>query len=147
MLNIGLFELLFFIAFALIFLGPEKLLQLLKSVYTFYRTLKHMLNSVQRDLERELKLNELQHSVAHELSKLRDLEQYLSQKINADLKLNPPIYALAPYLTRAKIQSFQPHLNVQIHRKFKPYSYDLYNYLIPMAQPTFFSSNELERVL
>lgn len=137
MLNIGLFELLFFIAFALIFLGPEKLLQLLKSVYTFYRKLKQLLDRVQTDLERELKLNELQHSVTQELSKLRELEQYLSQKINVDLKLNPPTYVLSPYLTRAKFHAFQPDCNLQTHHRFKPYSYDLYNHLISAAQPKF----------
>lgn len=105
MFNVGLFELVFFISFALIFLGPEKLLELLKGSYQFYQKLRHLLQNFQTDVERELKLNALQETLATEIDKVRHLEQMLSQKIQDDLEDNTPIYMSLPYSDLGKIQA------------------------------------------
>ncbi|MGE8538604.1 MAG: hypothetical protein ACN6NI_04915 [Acinetobacter sp.] len=108
MLNIGLFELLFFISFALIFLGPEKLLELLKSAYQLYHKVKCLLQNFQTDVERELKLNELQQTLEAEINKVKDLEQILSQKIYAELHSDEPVYIGLPYSSLGKIEAIVP---------------------------------------
>lgn len=105
MLNVGFFELIFFISFALIFLGPEKLLELLKSAYGLYQKIKHLLQNFQTDIERELKLNELQQTLESEISKVRDLEKVLSQKIYAEIHSDEPIYIGLPYSSLGKIEA------------------------------------------
>lgn len=127
MFNVGLFELVFFLSFALIFLGPEKLLEFVKSAYQTYRKLKLMFHNIQSDLERELKLNELQQTLESEINKVRDLEKLLSQKIYADLESNHIVYSLMPYSCLDKIQSvtlFDLSIQKQI---LIPFSYDTYN--------------------
>jgi Tat protein translocase TatB subunit len=109
MLNVGLFELIFFVSFALIFLGPEKLVNLLKSSYQFYQKLRQLLHNVQTDLERELKLNELQNTLESEIDKVRDLERILSQKIQQDLCDTNPIYVSLPYHDLGGIRSLEPN--------------------------------------
>ncbi len=105
MFNIGLFEFVFFIVFALIFLGPEKLLELLKSTYQWYQKIKSLLQNFQNDVERELKLNELQQTLESEINKVKDLEKLLSQKIYTELDSNLPIYISLPYNSLEKIES------------------------------------------
>ena len=108
MFNIGLFELMFFISFALIFLGPEKLLELLKTVYQFYHKLKYMLQHFQHDVERELKLDALQQSLEVEINKVRDLEKILSDRIYADLQTEQMVYVSVPYSSLGNIEALTP---------------------------------------
>ena len=108
MLNVGLFELVFFISFALIFLGPEKLVELLKTAYGLYQKVKHLLQNFQTDIERELKLNEQQQTLESEINKVRDLEKVLSQKIYAELHSDEPIYIGLPYSSLGKIEAVSP---------------------------------------
>lgn len=108
MLNVGLFELVFFISFALIFLGPEKLVELLKTAYGLYQKVKQLLQNFQTDIERELKLNELQEKLESEINKVRDLEKTLSQKIYAELHSDEPIYIGLPYSSLGKIEAVSP---------------------------------------
>lgn len=127
MFNVGLFELIFFLSFALIFLGPEKLLELVKSAYQIYRKLKLMFHNIQSDLERELKLNELQQTLESEINKVKDLEKLLSQKIYADLESNHIVYSLMPYSSLDKIQSITS-FDLSIQKQILiPFSYDTYN--------------------
>lgn len=108
MLNVGLFELVFFISFALIFLGPEKLVELLKTAYGLYQKVKQLLQNFQTDIERELKLNELQEKLESEINKVKDLEKTLSQKIYAELHSDEPIYIGLPYSSLGKIEAVSP---------------------------------------
>ncbi len=108
MFNIGLFELMFFISFALIFLGPEKLLELLKTVYQFYHKLKYMLQHFQHDVERELKLDALQQSLEVEINKVRDLEKILTDRIYADLQTEQMVYVSVPYSSLGNIEALTP---------------------------------------
>lgn len=127
MLNVGLFELVFFLGFALIFLGPEKLIELLKSAYQFYQKLKAMFQNLQSDLERELKLNELQQTLETEIAKVQDLERLLSQKIAIDLQQPQIIYQLMPYYSLDPIQQLTPVEQAQRCFSAGPLSYDMYN--------------------
>lgn len=105
MFNIGLFELVFFVSFALIFLGPDKLLTLLKTTYQCYQKLKFFLQNFQNDIERELKLTELQQNLESEINKVRELEKVLSQKIHMDIHPIFPVYISFPYNSLEKIES------------------------------------------
>lgn len=126
MLNVGLFELIFFISFALIFLGPEKLLELLKSAYQLYQKIKQVLQSFQTDIERELKLNQLQQTLESEINKVKDLEKMLSQKIYADLHSEDPIYVSFPYANLGQIENMLP-FNQSICFPIYPFSYSALN--------------------
>lgn len=126
MLNVGLFELIFFISFALIFLGPEKLLELLKTVYRLYQKIKQMLQNFQTDMERELKLNELQQTLESEINKVRDLEKILSQKIYAELHSDEHIYISLPYSSLGKIEAIVPMKRAE-HLNLYPLSYTTFN--------------------
>lgn len=126
MLNIGLFELIFFIAFALIFLGPEKLLELLKTVYRLYQKIKHLMQNFQTDLERELKLNELQQTLESEINKVRDLEKMLSRKIHTDLDTDQPVYLGLPYSYLGNFVAITP-LQYRKQMRILPFSYMYFN--------------------
>lgn len=126
MLNVGLFEFIFFISFALIFLGPEKLLELLKTAYGLYQKIKHLLQNFQTDIERELKLNELQQTLESEINRVRDLEKALSQKIYAELHSDEPIYIGLPYSSLGKIEAIVP-LKHAGHLDLYPLSYTTLN--------------------
>ena len=127
MLNVGLFELIFVLSFALIFLGPQKLVELIKYVYQFIQKFKLLMHNVQHDLERELKLNELQNTLENEIVKVRDLERLLSEKIYADLSDTTIIYRLMPYTHQLSIHGLSAcHLSVQKMIQI-PLSYDAIN--------------------
>ncbi|WOE43167.1 Sec-independent protein translocase subunit TatA/TatB [Acinetobacter chinensis] len=126
MFNVGLFEFIFFVSFALIFLGPEKLLELLKTVYQFYQKIRAMLQSFQSDMERELKLNELQLTLESEINKVKDLEKILSQKIYADLSSDTPVHISLPYSSLGKIEKIIPLKQVD-HPAAYPLSYAALN--------------------
>lgn len=134
MLNIGLFELLFFISFALIFLGPEKLVELLKSSYQFYQKLRQLIQNVHTDLERELKLNELQNTLESEINKVRDLERILSQQIQRDLADSRPVYVSLPYSDLGWIQSIEIHAS-QHTLSCVPMSYSRLNQKLALHMP------------
>ena len=134
MLNVGLFEIIFLISFALIFLGPEKLLELLKSTYQLYQKVKNLLQNFQTDIERELKLNELQQTLESEINKVRDLEKMLSQKIYAELHSDQPIYIGLPYSSLGKIEAIVP-MEQAAHIDLYPLSYTTLNQHITPLPP------------
>lgn len=126
MLNVGLFEFVFFLSFALIFLGPEKLVELLKSVFQFYHKLKRVLQRFQSDVERELKLNELQQTLESEIDKVRDLERILSQKIYTELQNDSPVHVSLPYSSLGSIRGITISSSILVYFRC-PYSYSAFN--------------------
>lgn len=123
MFNIDLFEIIFFISFALIFLGPEKLLELLKIIYQWYQKIKFFIQNFQNDIERELRLTELQKNLESEIDKIRDLEKLLSQKIHTDIDY---IYISLPYSSLEKIRLIE-HDNRLTNMRIYPKSYSMIN--------------------
>ncbi|MHA3084179.1 Sec-independent protein translocase subunit TatA/TatB [Acinetobacter sp. ANC 5383] len=136
MLNIGLFEFIFFISFALIFLGPEKLLELLKSMYQLYQKIKCLVQNFQTDIERELKLNQLQQTLEFEINKVKDLEKILSHKIHAEIDSDLPIYIGFPYSNIGKIEAIIPIERIN-HIYLYPFSYSILNKNIINSIPSF----------
>ncbi|MDM1248778.1 hypothetical protein HX005_15420 [Acinetobacter sp. R933-2] len=127
MFNIGLFELLFFLGFALIFLGPEKLIKLFKASYQFYHQFKSLFRHLQTDLERELKLDQLQRTLETEISKIHALELRLHEKINAQSHDSLP-YQLLPYFYHQEILALKPLSNTMTYHHFLPHSYSFLNF-------------------
>lgn len=136
MFNVGLFELIFVLSFALIFLGPQKLVELIKYVYQFIQKFKLLIHNVQSDLERELKLNELQSTLENEIAKVRDLERVLSEKIYADLSDQSIIYSLMPYSNHIQIRLITVCDLSAPKIVHTPFSYDLINQRLNLLSQT-----------
>ncbi|MFC3903672.1 twin arginine-targeting protein translocase TatB [Acinetobacter marinus] len=74
MFNLGISELLLFAVVALIVLGPDKLPEAARFAGRWYGKLKRMVNSVQNDIDRELRMSELKAQMQQELQRIKDLE-------------------------------------------------------------------------
>ena len=83
MLNIGIMELLLFGIIALLILGPEKLPEAVRFGSRWYHKIKRMVNSVQHDLERELRISELRIQMQKEMQKIYELELKMQNQLNA----------------------------------------------------------------
>lgn len=83
MLNIGMAELLMFSIIALLVLGPEKLPEGIRFAGKWYAKIKRMVNNVQNDLDRELRLSELREQMNNEMNKIQELEQKMKVQMNA----------------------------------------------------------------
>jgi sec-independent protein translocase protein TatB len=83
MLNIGMTELLIFGIIALLVLGPEKLPEALRSAGKCYRKIKHLINTVQTDLDRELRLSELREQMQTEIQRIQALEAKMQAQLAA----------------------------------------------------------------
>ncbi|MFU8926303.1 Sec-independent protein translocase protein TatB [Acinetobacter puyangensis] len=94
MFNIGMGELLLFLVIALIVLGPEQLLQAIRYGIKFYNELKKLIQQVQNDVEKELKLSELQELMTSKLNEVQIKEQELQlqlERLNQEIiELNKP---------------------------------------------------------
>ena len=82
MLDVGLTELLCFAVIALLVLGPEKLPQAVRTVGLWYGKFKRLVNNVQQDIERELRLSEFREQMQQEMLKIQELEQKMQQQIH-----------------------------------------------------------------
>ena len=63
MLNVGMTELLCFAIVALLVLGPEKLPEAARFAAKWYGKAKRFMNSVQTEVDRELKLSEFRQEI------------------------------------------------------------------------------------
>mgnify|MGYP006194950717 FL=1 len=75
MLDVGMSELLVFGIIALLVLGPDKLPQAARFVGKWYGKVKRLVNNVQNDLDRELRLSELREQMQKEMQRINELEQ------------------------------------------------------------------------
>ena len=74
MFNLGISELFLFAVVALIVLGPDKLPEAARFAGRWYGKLKRTVNSVQNDIDRELRMSELKAQMQQELQRIKDLE-------------------------------------------------------------------------
>lgn len=81
MLNVGMSELLCFMVIAVLVLGPDKLPQAARFAGKTYSKFKRMMSSVQNEIDRELRLSELQNQMQQELQRIQQLEQRLNQQV------------------------------------------------------------------
>lgn len=81
MLNVGITELLCFMVIAVLVLGPDKLPQAARFAGKTYSKIKRMMSSVQTEIDRELRLSELQNQMQQELQRIQQLEQRLNQQV------------------------------------------------------------------
>ena len=74
MFNLGISELFLFAVVALIVLGPDKLPEAARLAGRWYGKLKRTVNSVQNDIDRELRMSELKAQMQQEMQRIKDLE-------------------------------------------------------------------------
>ncbi|GAA5007921.1 Sec-independent protein translocase protein TatB [Acinetobacter puyangensis] len=83
MFNVGLGELLVFIIITVIILGPTRLPEGIRMFLNSYRKLKLMMMNVQNDIDKELKLFELQSQLQEEMQKIKELEDKLHDRFQS----------------------------------------------------------------
>lgn len=81
MLDVGMSELLVFGIIALLVLGPDKLPQAARFVGKWYGKVKRLVNNVQNDLDRELRLSELREQMQKEMQRISELEQKMQAQM------------------------------------------------------------------
>ena len=74
MFNLGISELFLFAVVALIVLGPDKLPEAARFAGRWYGKLKRTVNSVQNDIDRELRMSELKAQMQQEMQRIKNLE-------------------------------------------------------------------------
>ena len=74
MFNLGISELFLFAVVALIVLGPDKLPEAARFAGRWFGKLKRMVNSVQNDIDRELRMSELKAQMQQEMQRIKELE-------------------------------------------------------------------------
>ena len=82
MLNVGMTELLCFAIVALLVLGPEKLPEAARFAAKWYGKAKRFINSVQTEVDRELKLSEFRQEIQKEIERMTELEQRLQKQLD-----------------------------------------------------------------
>ena len=82
MFDIGFSELLLLGAVALIVIGPEKLPIAARTAGRWYAQLRRMITNVQRDIEQELQLAEMRDQMQKELSRIKEMEQSMQQRLD-----------------------------------------------------------------
>ena len=81
MFDIGFSELLLFGVIALIVLGPEKLPQAARTAGQWYAKLRHMISTLQSEIESELDLAETRKQMQDELAKIRQTETDMKREL------------------------------------------------------------------
>ena len=81
MLNVGMTELLCFAIVALLVLGPEKLPEAARFAAKWYGKAKRFMNSVQTEVDRELKLSEFRQEIQKEIERMTEIEQRLQKQL------------------------------------------------------------------
>ena len=82
MLNIGFSKLLLFGIISLVVLGPDKLPTAVRTAGRWYTRLRHMMNNLQQDIEKELQLAELREHMQQELEQIKAIEAQMQAKID-----------------------------------------------------------------
>ena len=82
MLNIGMTEILAFGIIALLILGPDKLPEAIRFIAKWYHQIKRMMNNVQQDIDRELRVSELRSQIQEEMQRIQQLEYKMQLQLN-----------------------------------------------------------------
>ena len=82
MLNIGMTEILAFGIIALLILGPDKLPEAIRFIAKWYHQIKRMMNNVQHDIDRELRVSELRSQIQEEMQRIQQLEYKMQLQLN-----------------------------------------------------------------
>ena len=74
MFQIGFFEILIILIIGIIFVGPQKLPQVIKFFVKTFRTIQKNISAVKDEIESEIKVDEIKQDIHNEL-KLKELEE------------------------------------------------------------------------
>ena len=78
MFQIGFFEILIILIIGIIFVGPQKLPQVVKFFVKTFRTIQKNISAVKDEIESEIKVDEIKQDIHNEL-KLKELEELDNQ--------------------------------------------------------------------
>ena len=78
MFQIGFFEILVILIIGIIFVGPQKLPQVIKFFVKTFRTIHKNISAVKDEIESEIKVDEIKQDIHNEL-KLKELEELDNQ--------------------------------------------------------------------
>ena len=112
MFDIGFSELLLFGVIALIVLGPEKLPQAARTAGQWYAKMRHIVSTLQSEIEAELDLAETRQQMQNELAKIRQTESDMKREL-AEM--------------RGSMQKFEQSQNQSLdasHQSITPYDKD-----------------------
>lgn len=105
MLNIGFSEILLFGIIALVILGPEKLPFAVRTAGRWYARLRHFVNNIQHDIEKELQLSELREQMQQELSRIKSMEAQMQVQLN---QMHQDIAELSQTTAHSSMMIYQP---------------------------------------
>ena len=120
MLNVGMTELLCFAIIALLVLGPEKLPEAARFAAKWYGKAKRFIQSVQTEVDRELKLSDFREEIQKEIDRMTEIEQRLQKQLDHLTQSTQPQKTQAPspqlYTWRSpcRLTSFSANF-VQLH--------------------------------
>ena len=78
MFQIGFFEILIILIIGIIFVGPQKLPQVIKFFVKAFRTIQKNISAVKDEIESEIKVDEIKQDIHNEL-RLKELEELDNQ--------------------------------------------------------------------
>ena len=96
MLNVGMTELLCFAIIALLVLGPEKLPEAARFAAKWYGKAKRFIQSVQTEVDRELKLSDFREEIQKEIDRMTEIEQRLQKQLDHLTQSTQPQQTQAP---------------------------------------------------
>lgn len=96
MLNVGMTELLCFAIIALLVLGPEKLPEAARFAAKWYGKAKRFIQSVQTEVDRELKLSDFREEIQKEIDRMTEIEQRLQKQLDHLTQSTQPQKTQAP---------------------------------------------------
>ncbi len=80
MLDAGLFELLVIAVVALLVVGPERIPDLVRTVFNWIQRIKHFIGSVQQDIERNIQTDKIRQAV-HQAPDGQDITETVKDTI------------------------------------------------------------------
>jgi len=128
MFGLGMTEIFCFAVIALLVLGPEKLPEALRFVAKWYGKIKKILNNMQNEIDRELRLSEFRDEIQKEIEKITELEKKMQQQLD-ELKQVQSTQTIEKSSTTADFKSYQP-CSYSIHLPFSLH----YQHQCPQAQ-------------
>lgn len=120
MLNVGMTELLCFAIIALLVLGPEKLPEAARFAAKWYGKAKRFIQSVQTEVDRELKLSDFREEIQKEIDRMTEIEQRLQKQLDhltqstQQEKIQEPSPPLYTWLSPCRLTPFSANF-VQLH--------------------------------
>ncbi|WP_374531084.1 Sec-independent protein translocase protein TatB [Acinetobacter sp.] len=82
MLNLGMTEIFCFAVIGLLVLGPDKLPEAARFVAKWYGKIKKLINNIQNEIDRELRLSEFREEMQKEIEKISELERRVQKQLD-----------------------------------------------------------------